>query len=276
MTRTALTTCITAVVLTIAACGGDAAPPEPAEPNLAIGDSLVPIADEAPALAERAGEVAPIPTPPPAATPTPRPAPRPAPATPAPAPARPAPTPEPAPAPAPAARALAVGTTLATTTLDSIHSRHNAAGDQIRVRVSRDVVAEDGRVVIPAGAIVTLAVTEIAPAANKGETGTLILSARSVMIDGTSHSLTARATAVQSELKSRGVGTGEVAKTGAGAIAGGLIGRAIGGRTGTVIGAVGGAAAGAAIADKTVDRDIVVGVGNSITLTLRDDFTLDR
>ncbi len=270
MTRTTLTASIAAAMITLAACGGDAAPPEPVEPGFALGDSLVPISDEALAAEEIAGEAETPTTPPPAATPAPRPTPRPV--QPAPAPS---PPPAPAPAPAPASASLEVGTTIATTTLDSIHSRYNLVGDQIRVRVSRDVVAEDGRVVIPAGAIVTLAVTEIMPAANKGETGSLILSARSVEIGGTSYSLTARATSVQSELKSRGVGTGEVAKTGAGAIAGGLIGRAIGGRTGTVVGAIGGAAAGAAIADKTVDRDIVVVVGNSITLTLRDDFSRD-
>lgn len=263
MTRSTLTTCIAAAMLTLAACGGDAAPPESAEPGMALSDSLVPIADAPPASEEITGE----------AEATPEPAPRPTVTTPRATP-RPA-APAPAPAPAPAAPSLAVGTTVATTTMDSIHSRYNAVGDQVRVRVARDVVAEDGRVVIPAGAIVTLAITDIKPAANKGETGTLILSARSVEIGGVSLPLTARATSVQSELKSRGVGAGEVAKTGAGAVAGGLIGRAIGGRTGTVIGAVGGAAAGAAIADKTVDRDIVVAVGNSITLTLRDDFSRD-
>lgn len=265
MTRTTLTACIAAAMVTLAACGGDAAPPEPVEPGFALGDSLVPIADEAPAAEEITGEAVTTPAPPPATTPAPRVTPRPTP--------RPVqPSPAPAPAPAPAVRSLAVGTTIATTTLDSIHSRYNLVGDQIRVRVARDVMAEDGRVMIPAGAIVTLAVTAIAPAANKGETGTLLLAARSVEIGGTTYPLTARATFVQSELKSRGIGTGEVAKTGAGAIAGGLIGRAIGGRTGTVIGAVGGAAAGAAIADKTVDRDVVVVAGNSITLTLNDDF----
>jgi len=273
MTRMTLTTCIAAAMVTLAACGGDAAPPEPVEPGLALGDSLVPIADEAPAAEEITGEAAATPAPSPATTPAPRATPRPAPR---PVQPPPAPAPSPAPAPAPAVRSLAVGTTIATTTLDSIHSRYNLVGDQIRVRVARDVVAEDGRVMIPAGAMVTLAVTAIAPAANKGETGTLLLAARSVEIGGTTYPLTARATFVQSELKSRGIGTGEVAKTGAGAIAGGLIGRAIGGRTGTVIGAVGGAAAGAAIADKTVDRDIVVVAGNSITLTLNDDFARDR
>jgi hypothetical protein len=272
MTRTTLTATIAAAMLVLTACGGEAAPPEPVEPGFALGDSLIPIADEAPAAEEISGAEETPASPPPAATPALRPTPRPA--TPAPAPVQPTPTPTPA--PAPAALALAVGTTVATTTLDSIHSRHNVAGNQVRVRVTRDVVGEDGRVVIPAGAIITMAVTEIAPAANKGETGTLILSARSVEIGGMSYPLTARATSVQSELKSRGVGTGEVAKTGAGAVAGGLIGRAIGGRTGTVVGAIGGAAAGAAIADKTVDRDIVVAVGNSITLTLRDDFTRDN
>lgn len=267
MTRTTLTASIAAAMITLTACGGDAAPPEPVEPGFAIGDSLVPISDRALTPEEIAGTTETPATPPPAATPAPRPTPRPA--TPAPAPVRPAPTP----APAPAAASLAVGTTIATTTLDSIHSRYNVAGNQIRVRVTRDVVAENGRVVIPAGAIVTLAVTEIAAAGNKGDAATLTLSARSVEINGTDYPLTARATSVQSELKSRGVGAGEVAKTGAGAVAGGLIGRAIGGRTGTVVGAIGGAAAGAAIADQTVDRDVVVAVGNSITLTLRDDFS---
>src|SRR5690606_16202592 len=168
MTRTTLTTCIAAAVLTLAACGGDAAPPERVAPGLALGDAVVPIADEAPAAEEISGESEVV-TPPPAATPAARPTPRPT------QPERtPPPAPTPAPTPAPAAPSLAVGTTIATSTLDSIHSRYNVAGDLIRVRVARDVVAEDGRVVVPAGAIVTLAVTEIAPAANKGETGTLI------------------------------------------------------------------------------------------------------
>ena len=196
MTRTTLTTFIAAAMITLAACGGDAAPPEPVEPGFVIGDSLVPISDRALTAEEVAGTVETPITPPPAATPTPRPTPRPAAPAPAPAPERPAPTP----APAPASASLAVGTTIATTTLDSIHSRYNVAGNQIRVRVTRDVVAENGRVVIPAGSIITLAVTEIASAGNKGETGTLILSARSVEIGGTDYPLTARATSVQSEL----------------------------------------------------------------------------
>lgn len=270
MTRTMLTTSIAAAMITLAACGGDAAPPEPVEPGFAMGDSLVPIADAAPVAEEITGEAETV-TPPPAATPAPRPTPRPA--TPAPAPVRPAPTP--APAPVPARLALEAGTTLSGTTMDSIHTRHNRVGDLVRVRVGSDVMNEAGRVVIPAGSIVTVAVVALAPAANKGETGTLVLSARSVDIGGTSYPLTARVTSYQSELKSRGVGTGEVAKTGAGAVAGGLIGRAIGGRTGTVVGAVGGAAAGAAIADQTVDRDIVVTAGNRITITLSDDFSRD-
>lgn len=266
MTKFTTTALMGLTIFTLAACGGGSDVPETVEPGLAVGDSLVPIND-APLPTEQPAPVveAPAATPPAA---TPRPTPRPT--TPRPTPA---PVPAPAPAPAPAALSLPAGVTLAATTIDSIHSRYNKAGDVVRMRVASDVTAADGRVVIPAGSVVTLAVVEIAPAANKGESATLVMSVRHVSIDGTNYPMTARLTAYDSELKSRGVGAGEVAKTGAGAVAGGIIGRVVGGKTGTVVGAVGGAAAGAAIADKTVDRDIVVHAGSRATITLRDDFT---
>jgi hypothetical protein len=271
MTTRFMATALTTVTL-LAACGGDA-PPEQ-ETALGVADSLVPIADE-PMLPDT--------TPPaPAETvfvdrPAPPPATRPVTRTPPPPPAtRPAPTPATppaaAPTPAPAMLALASGTALRTTVLDSIHSRHNAVGDAIRVRVAADYTDGNGRVVIPAGSIITMAIIEIAPAPNRGDAGTLVLSARSVAIGGESFPLVARSTDFEYELRARGVGTGEVAKTGAGAVAGGIIGRVIGGKKGTVVGAIGGAAAGAAVASSTADRDIIVGSGKPMTITLRDEF----
>lgn len=251
-------------VLALGACGGgDEVPP----PDTAFTDTLVPITDEA-VLPDTTVPAPPEtvyterPAPPPAA---PRPRPTPPPAA--------APAPAPAPAPAAATRQLASGTVLRVTTIDSVHSRVTRAGDQVRVRVSADVASSSGRVVIPAGSVVTLAVTEIAAAGSKGGAGTLTLVARSVEINGESHPLSARATDFDYELRGRGVGTGEVAKTAGGAAAGAIIGRVIGGRKGTVIGAIGGAAAGAAVADASQDRDVVLSAGKPLSLTLSDEFT---
>jgi hypothetical protein len=147
------------------------------------------------------------------------------------------------------------------------------AGDLVRVSVANDVVDAQGRVVIPSGAVLTLAVSEIAAAGSKGGAGVLTMSARSVSIGGTDYPISGRATDFEYELRGRGVGTGEVAKTAGGAAAGAIIGRVIGGRRGTVIGAIGGAAAGAAVADATQDRDVVLAAGKPVMITLSDDFS---
>jgi hypothetical protein len=157
--------------------------------------------------------------------------------------------------------------------IDSVHSRVTRAGDQIRVSVASDITDDRGRVVIPSGAVLTLAVTEIAAAGSKGGAGVLTLAARTVTIDGTDYPITGRATEFDYELRGRGVGTSEVAKTAGGAAAGAIIGRVIGGRRGTVIGAIGGAAAGAAVADASQDRDVVLAAGKPVTITLGDSFS---
>jgi hypothetical protein len=256
-----------AAALILAACGGAEAP-APAEEQ-ATTDSLVPITDQAtlpdtvpPAPPETVYvEKAPVAAKP-AAKPTPKPVAKPSPATPA-----------PTAAPSDRTLRLAATTTFSGTAVDSIHSRYNKVGDVVRMRVSADVTDESGKVVIPAGSVVSLAITSIAPAEQKGEKGTLSLAARSVSINGESYPITARASDYEYVMKARGVGGGEVARTAGGAAAGAIIGKVIGGKTGTVVGAVGGAAAGAAIADKEADRDIIVSAGKTITLALRDEFS---
>lgn len=266
---------VTLLTFGLAACGEKTA--DGGSATVATGDSLVPIAD-APSL-----DTSRPPAPPETVYVARPPATRPAAQRPAQAPpqaAAAATTPEVAPTAAPPPTAapaagppqLGSGTTLSTTAMDSIHSAVTKVGDAVRVRVTRDVSDADGKVVIPAGSIITLAVVEIAQAPNRDEKGKLALSARSILIDGTSYPITARATDYAYEMKARGVGTSEVAKTGAGAVAGGIVGRVIGGKTGTVVGAVGGAAAGAAVAAKSANRDIIVHAGGAVTLTLRDTF----
>ncbi len=265
-------TLITLAALGLLACGGDKPRTDVARDSVMARDSLMALND-AP-LVDTSKLV-----PPPQETPLPakaaiKPAVKPAPRATAPAPVlQPATPPAVKPAPAPArAPTLVAGTTVAATAIDSIHSHLTKVGDVVHVRVASDVSDSSGKVVIPAGAIVSLQVLEIGEAQNRGEKGTLVLSANDVEINGVSYPVTARATEYDYEMKARPIGTGEVAKTGAGAAIGAIVGRIIGGKTGTVVGAVGGGAAGAVIAAKSANRDIIVHAGASVTLTLRDDF----
>lgn len=255
-------TILTLAILAAGGCAKDKSEAMAARDSMALRDSMVPIADAQPltATGKTTPETVYV-----ARKPTPKPAPRPRP---------PAPSPSPAPAPAPSrSGVVASGTAVSATAIDSVHSHYNKVGDEVRVRVSNDVTAANGRVVIPAGSVVTLSIVDIGQAKNRGEKGTLVMSARSVEINGRSYPISASASDYTYTMKARNVGVEEVAKTGAGAAAGAIVGRVIGGKTGTIIGAVGGAAAGGAIAAKSANRDIIVHSGNSVTLTLRDDFS---
>jgi hypothetical protein len=225
-------------------------------------DVQLPNADTSLALRDR--PVAPVPAPSARPAPPPAPSPRPSPApAPNPAPA----SPPPAPAPAPAAR-LAAGTTIEATATREITSKTNKAGEQFTARISENITAADGKVVIPAGSEVVLTISEIKPAPNKGaKDGTLVLHATSLTVNGKAQPIDAEVTFVEHTLKGRGVGTGEAAKVGAGAAAGAIIGKVIGGGAG--------AAAGAAVAVETADRDVMIPQGGKIRISLRSPFVAD-
>lgn len=239
-------------------CGGGEKTDEALADSLRRDLQLVP-AESSAALNDVPAGGAPAKAPPVATTPAPRPA-----------------TPKPsAPAPQPTARTLAAGTTISTTALDSISSRHNKAGQTMRVKVASDVTDSKGRVVIPAGSVMTLTISKIAPSENKSDNvGTLVLVPTSVEIGGNSYDVTGTVTSVASTLKGRGVTAGDAAKVGAGAAAGAAAGQVIGKKTApTIIGGVIGAAAGAAVASNTADRDVVVAPGAAIVVELTGTFT---
>lgn len=168
---------------------------------------------------------------------------------------------------------VATGTTIRTAAMSQISSATNRPGDAIQLRVTRDVLADDGKtVVIPTGAVITVTIVRIAGAPARGERGVLVMSAKRVEFDGKSYSLAAAATNYQYEMKAHAIGVNEVAKTGAGVAVGAIVGHAVGGDVGTVVGAVGGGAAGAAIAAKDLDRDLIVHSGAAVTLTLSEQF----
>ena len=220
--------------------------------------------DDQPAIAAApVAQPAPAPAPKPVAKPKPKP--RPAPT--------PAPAPEPAPPPAPLR--LASGTVVPTTIDREISSRVNKKGETFTTTVASDVTDGTGRVVIPAGAAVTLTLTEIRESENKGDkTGKLTLTPSEVAFGGQTYTLNASAQALDRHLVDRKTNAGDVAKVGVGTAAGAVVGRVIGGNTkGAVIGGIIGGAIGTQRAVETQDRDVVVPAGSRVELTLQGDFT---
>ncbi|MBA3555914.1 MAG: hypothetical protein H0W29_14295 [Gemmatimonadales bacterium] len=187
------------------------------------------------------------------------------------------PKPRPAPKPAaPAPRMLTSGTVVATTIESEVSSKINKVGEKITTTVASDVSDARGRVVIPAGAMVTMTITEIRESENKGDkTGKLTLTPTEIAFGGLSYQLEAAAEALDRKLVDRKTNAGDVAKVGAGAAAGALVGRVIGGNTkGAVIGGILGGAVGTQRAVETQDRDVVVPAGSRVELTLRGDFVI--
>jgi hypothetical protein len=179
---------------------------------------------------------------------------------------------------APSPRALGAGTLIEAAISDSINSRHDKAGKTVTAAVAQDVKDRAGRVVIPAGSVVTLTVTELAPAKSKSAAdGRLALQATSVNVKGRIYALDADVDPVAHELKGRGVTAGEVEKVGVGTAIGAIGGRIIGGNTkGAVIGGVVGAGAGTAVAVQTASRDVVVRPGTPVKITLRGTLVASR
>jgi hypothetical protein len=278
-----------ALVLTaVAACGrGD-------KRDVASADSLnrdlqlAPVDSSAPvnasgdtARADTTSTTAtPAPAPEPAASaPKPKAKPKPPVAAPKPAPAanRVEPIPgHPAPgtetAPAAVTKELPAGTSFSASTDAEIRSQKNKVGDEITATVGADVKDASGRVVIPAGSLVTLKVTAIKESERKSDTtGTLTLDATAVSINGKSQPINASISNVKTQLQGRKTNAGDIAKVGAGTAVGAVVGRVLGGSTkGAVIGGVIGGAVGAQRAVETKDRDVVVPQGTVVTLTLDD------
>jgi hypothetical protein len=247
------TTLATLCVLGLAACGGGGDKSSAATADSLSRDLQLAQQDSTNALSDN-----------PATTGTPAAAPAPAPVAPAPKPAAPKPKP---------AATLAAGTTFSATANDSVSSRTTKSGGTMLATVGTSVTAADGRVVIPAGSIVTIVLTQFKSAPTKGGKETFSARLASVEINGTSYSISGTVDHLTYTLKGRGITGGTAAKVGVGAAAGAIIGKAVGGNTtGAIVGGVVGAAGGAAVADETGDRDITVLPGAPIEMTVTEVF----
>jgi hypothetical protein len=165
---------------------------------------------------------------------------------------------------------LPAGTEFHAALVDSIHSRHDSAGQSLTAKVMENVLGPDGSTLIPAGSLVRLTVVRLEPATSKSSAdGKLELKVDGITRGDDVLEVTAEVRPIPHELRGRGVTGSEAAKVGVGAAAGAIAGRVLGGDTrGAVIGGVVGAAGGAAVASQTADRDVVVKAGTPISFVL--------
>lgn len=176
----------------------------------------------------------------------------------------------------PSTRTLGAGGTIDATMSQTITSRSSKPGETVSTTVDADTKDARGRVVIPAGSVLELTITEITPAKNRGQKdGTLVLQVAGVTVRGQRYPVDGRVTTVSHTLQGRGVTVGEVEKVAVGTAIGAVAGQVIGGNTrGAVIGGVVGAAGGTAVAIQTASRDVVVSAGSGVTITLTGPLTV--
>lgn len=174
------------------------------------------------------------------------------------------------------ARSLESGARVAATLQSALSSRTNKAGETMRALVSLNVTDARGRVVIPAGSVVTLSVLQLEPGSDQiRPEGRLALAVNSVTVDGQAYDVTAALEPVAHHLEGRGITKDEAARIGAGTAIGALAGQAIGkNQRSTVIGGAVGAVAGGAVAVRYAYRDVVVSAGTPIAFTLTQALTI--
>jgi hypothetical protein len=254
----------------LVACGRGDQDDTAAADSLSRDLQLAPV-DTSAELNDRPTASAPAPSSSPSRTTTRPSRPAASPSTPTPAPSASAPTPA---APAATPASLAAGTSLTAATTAEIRSQKNKVGDTVTAKIASDVKDRSGRVVIPAGSVVTLKVTAIKESENKSDsTGTLTLQPTSVTVGGKSYPIAASIQKVDTRLEGRKTSAGDIAKPAGGAAAGAILGKVIGGSTkGAVIGGVIGGAVGAQRAVETKDRDVVLPQGTSVTIVLDESF----
>ena len=128
-------------------------------------------------------------------------------------------------------------------------------------------LTQDGRVLVPAGAVVHGVVSNVKPAGRVDRTGSLTLSFDRMTVRGRDYPLRGMATQI---FQSGGIRE-EVGTAGAGAGVGGVVGGILGGVKGAILGAVIGA--GGAIA-ATDGKDVELPAGSIIRIRLDQDLAV--
>jgi len=187
-----------------------------------------------------------------------------------PAPTTPAPAATPAPSPVPS-RVVSVptGTTIPASMEIALSTRTHKVGDVFHARVTEEILAADGMVLIPVGARLEGKVAEARQSENANEEALLLLTFEHLLIRGERFPINAAVAEVLVESSADASGARTAATVATGAAAGAVVGRILGGDTrSTVAGAVVGAAAGTGVALTTREGHASIGEGTRVVVRL--------
>ena len=163
---------------------------------------------------------------------------------------------------------IAAGTTLNLTSNSKICTNTNAVGDKVTASLSEPVNGSNGAV-IPAGATVTLTVTQLKRSENANDPVVMEFSVNSVSYGGHTYTLDASVESASVDRVKDQPKSKDVQKVAAGAVAGAIAGQILGKNTkSTVIGAAAGAAAGAGVAAATSNYQGCINNGARIVVKL--------
>lgn len=200
-------------------------------------------------------------------------APKPAPAKAAPAPARSV-APVPAPAAAPTTGTVAAGTMLNASSESRVCTNIAKVGDRVTATLADAVFGTNG-VSVPAGATVTLRVSEAKRGENGKEGIRLAFEPVAVSYDGTDYDVSGTATVPNMDVVRAQSTADQAKKVAIGAAAGAIVGQILGKKTKpTVVGAAVGAAAGGAVAAGSADWNGCLAQGGRVAITLAGPLTV--
>jgi len=163
---------------------------------------------------------------------------------------------------------IASGTTLSLHSNDRVCTNTYTVGQTFTATTTSAVSGSNGAT-IPAGATVTLAVTQLKRSENANDKIIMEFEVKSVSFGSQRYALNASVNDAQVDRVRNQPQSKDVQKVAIGAAAGAVLGRILGGSTkSTVIGGAAGAAAGAGVAAGTANYEGCVPDGGNITITL--------
>ncbi|MFL5582593.1 MAG: hypothetical protein ACJ8AO_19665 [Gemmatimonadaceae bacterium] len=163
---------------------------------------------------------------------------------------------------------IAAGSQISLTSNDRVCTNTNKVGDTFTATVSEPVSGSNGAT-IPAGATVTLRVTELKRSENANDQIRMSFAVQSVSFGGKTYSLDASVEEADIERVRASTRGNDAKKVAAGAAVGAIAGQILGKSTkSTVIGAAAGAAAGAGAAAATANYEGCVGQAKRIVVRL--------
>lgn len=159
---------------------------------------------------------------------------------------------------------------------EALSTARNTVGSPFTARVTEDVLAADGMVVVPIGSLVRGRITEARESSGPDDPAMLRLEVESLVIRGTTHPVVATVVSADVQADARDSAGRTAAKVATGAAAGAIVGRILGrDARSTTAGAVAGAAAGTAVALATRDGQAVMAAGSRLVIRVEESVLPD-